>query len=253
MAGTSLVGTGLMLAFADDIEPTWGDVALGGISGLYGIYQGAGFALLGDGSDRQALGAMMLGGALGSLTGLVLGPYIHLDATDVLMLSAGSAWGVWLGIWTTAVLERSVGDRNLFEVGLGATAIATDAALMLTSIAVSQLVEMEPLRFAWISIFGGVGLLGGVTVGELAFAEYAHGLLWGTVAGLAMGTVITGIFDLPGMGEPTAAEAPPPSEASGSLGELLPGVDAWMPSVQVLPPDETTTAQRILFTVTGLF
>src|SRR5690606_20093722 len=131
------------------------------------------------------------------------------------MLSAGSAWGVWLGIWTTAAIQESFDtDRDLVKLGVAATAIATDIAFTLTSVAISALVDMEPLRFAWISIFGGAGFLAGVTISELAFNSYAHGLLWGSVAGLTVGTIVTGIFDLPGMGMP---KSQPTSEPVASL------------------------------------
>jgi len=252
MEATTLAGALVIGAVAPQTEYSAGDAAVGTLAGLYGVYQGAGLSLLGDASNREVAGAMMLGGALGTLGGTYLGRYLNLDSTDILMLLSGSAWGMWIGVWTAAALdEADTSGQGIFRLGVGTTAVITDVALIASGFAISELVDMPPLRFAWISIGGGVGLVAGLAGSGVANGSFKQGILWGSIGGLAAGTIITGFMDF----EPREYDFVADGDSRDPT-RVVPQVDVWYPSVQVQPawgdPDGVT-GEQYLMTVTGTF
>jgi hypothetical protein len=260
MEATSVVGTLAVGYAAPSTEYSAGDAVLGSLAALYGLYNGAGLAYLADAGDRQVAGAMMAAGAAGALTASYLGPYLRLDGTDILMLLAGSAWGVWTGIWTAAAIDeaqRDAIDREVFFLGVGTTAVATDAAIILTSVAISKLVEMPPQQFAWISVGGGVGLVSGLLATALTGKSPKSGIAIGSVAGLAAGTVVTSFLDwTPPLAEP--APVAHPAGSDGPPSALLPQIESWFPSVGALPagavdPLAPAPEAQIMFTVSGTY
>jgi hypothetical protein len=224
---------------------------VGFLAGLYGLYQGAGVSLLLESSDRQVGGAMLMAGTLGWLGGRYFVPALHLDTTDVLMLLSGSAWGVWIGAWTAAALAEDPGHpppRGGLALGVGTTALATDVALALTGFAISELVRLPPVRFAWISVAGGGGLLGGLVVSALSndHVSARKGVLFGTLTGLAAGTVGTAFGDF-------APRAPADVAAQDVPAVPLPlGIDRWMPHFELAPdPQRPELPPRLVLGVQG--
>lgn len=260
MEATSVVGTLAVGWAAPRTDYSTGDAVLGTLAALYGLYNGAGLSYLANADDRQVAGAMMAAGAAGALTASYLGPYLQLDGTDILMLLAGSAWGVWTGIWTAAAIDeaqRDVIDREVFFLGVGTTAVATDLAVLLTSIAISKLVEMPPQRFAWISVGGGVGLVSGLLATALLGKSPKSGIAIGSVAGLVGGTVATSFLDwAPSRAEPKRVAYD--SGGDGSASALLPQIESWFPSVGAVPvgaadPLAPSPGAQLMVTVSGTY
>ncbi len=226
------------IAFGATVEHTQfekGDAAVGTLAALYGVYQGAGMSLLVDGSERQVQGAIMLAGAGGALLGSYLGKYVQLDSTEILMLAAGSAWGLWVGGWGAAAIHDGLdSSKNPIALGVGTTALATDVALVATSIAISELVEMPPQRFAFISLAGGLGIVAGSGAAAMSGSDLKAGLVLGTVAGLVTGTVVTGFFDF----APRRTRPELPSADGAGVSTWLPQIEVVVPSVQVLPTED---------------
>jgi len=151
----------------------------------------------------------------GAPGGMYAGPTFTWTPPNVLMLASGSAWGVWLGIWTAATVDELGDPRPPVRARRRHHALLTDLCLTLTAFAISELVDLEPLRYAWISLAAASPCLLGVTTSMLAAGVYAPGLSFGTLGGLTLGTVLTQFVDLPGMGadyrapEPLAPEGQP--------------------------------------------
>jgi len=121
------------------------------------------------------------------------------------------------------------------SLGVGATAVATDLTLMATSLAVSELVKMPPKQFAWISVAGGVGLVTGLSVANLAADKVNPklGIAAGSALGLVVGTVATSFFDWE---QPAGAAVGITDEGGGAAwAPWLPEVTMWFPSVAVTP------------------
>ena len=259
MEATSLAGTLGIATIAPDTTYSGSDAVLGTLAAIYGVYQGAGLSLLLDANDDQVAGAMMTAGAIGALGGSYLGKYLKLDGSDIWMLLAGSAWGVWIGIWTAAAVDQldTGGQDNPFFLGVGTTAVATDATLVATSIAISKLVGMPPKQFAWISVAGGLGLVGGLLGSYLSGGDAMSpqmGIAVGSTGGLLIGTVITGFLDW----EQPAYAVPPGYETSSSSSAtaVLPNIAWWFPSVNVAPVGDQdglspVSGTQVLVTVTG--
>ncbi|MBI5510775.1 MAG: HEAT repeat domain-containing protein [Deltaproteobacteria bacterium] len=259
MEGVGFAGTLAVGYLAPRTSYTASDAVLGGLAAAYGLYQGAGLSYLAKAKDEQVAGAMLAATAAGTLAGSYLAPYVHLSGTDVLMLLAGSAWGVWIGVWTAAAIdERQEGslDRSVVSLGVGTTAVATDVTLVATSVAISKLVKMPPKQFAWVSVGGGLGLVAGLSASNLVQSRLSPklGIAAGSVAGLAAGAVATSFFDW----QP-AEEAAGMADAGSSATRLfgwLPQVDLWFPGVVVEPAGDReglspVQGSKILLQITG--
>ncbi|MCK5688290.1 hypothetical protein KAI87_03415 [Myxococcota bacterium] len=258
-----IAGTLAFGALAPEVEHSSSDAWLGLLAASYGLYQGAGLSLLADADDDKVQGAMLLTGSAGLLVGGYFGRQLSLDQTDLLMLLAGSAWGVWTGVWTAAALEEAnlQDSDSLLSVGMGTTAIATDLAILATSIAISEFVNMPPEQFAWISVGGGmgmvVGLLGSELTGEKIFGNRA-GIALGSVSGLLAGAAITSLFDWsrPELVVPETITL----SSSGDLPDWVPQVEMWFPQVGAAMPFENTNdygstpgSDAFMFSVVGYY
>ena len=253
---SGIIGTSVFAAIAPNTTYTPHDAAVGTLAISYALYQGAGISLLLGADNRQVAGAMMIAGASGALLGMAAGRYLHLKADEMLMLLAGSGWGVWIGAWTAAALrEEETGHQNNgFSLGIGTTAVTTDIALALTALGVSKLVELPWERFSWISIGGGMGAALGLAAASLSNERInvKAGIAAGTVLGLTTGALVTSFFDW--------REAVTTANVSFGLKDLpqkpaglLPVIDTWLPQVSVQPSRLDPYAQDILFTVQGTY
>jgi hypothetical protein len=256
MEVTGLVSAAAWTAIAPHTELSRGDMALGSLAAVYGVYQGAGVSILANASNRKVGGSMLAAGAAGALVGSYFGHYLHLDTTELLMLTAGSAWGMWIGLWSAPLIESLVGtDRGVVAAGVGTTAVATDLAVAATALAISRIVEMPPQRFAWISLAGGFGVVGGVAAAALTGGggqRFQAGCVLGSIAGLATGTVVTGFFDFTPRPRPAGALTGNVATGKGALA-MLPDIELVMPSVQAMPrdPNGPPKSDAMLFTLTG--
>jgi hypothetical protein len=149
----------------------------------------------------------------------------------VLLLSGGSAWGMWLGFWMAQAMAEP--EDGLFELGVGTTAVMTDVALLVTSIGISRLVDLPPARFGWISLAGGFGMATGLLTANLTGSSYKQGMAWGIGGGLVAGTVLTQFGDFPD--PPVEYDARAPSPDGGGTSGLVPEIEALLPSMQVTP------------------
>lgn len=253
LEATTLVGLATLAGVAPSTEYRREDVLLGGLAGVYGVYQGAGVSMLARATNRQVGGGMVAAGAAGALIGTYLGRYLHLDGTELLMMLAGSAWGVWVGVWSAPLIHDALGsDRGVVAMGVGTTAVATDLAIAATSLAVSELVQMTPRRFAWVNVAGGFGVVVGTAAAALANAGargFELGCVAGSLGGLGVGAIVTGFFDF----APRRPVSYAPVEQPALAG-LLPDVELVVPSVQMMPADATgRPSDGVLFTVTGIY
>lgn len=258
MDGAAIFGTGIAAAVAPKERGNVHSGGVGTLAGLYGLYQGAGIGGLLSTNGRQVGGAMMFSAAAGTLLGTYLGDRLHLETSDILVLLGGSAWGVWVGAWTAAVIDNDFGKAPAgggFVLGVGTSAVATDIALALTAYGVSRLGHLPPLRFAWISIAGGVGLLGGLSGSALSGGalDAESGVLFGSVGGLLLGSLITAFVDF--SSTPTPRHAARDENAWDSI-PWLPSVKQWMPNVQMVADEawrqsHPDTTPPVMLTVSG--
>src|SRR5439155_20234471 len=74
----------------------------------------------------------------------------------------------------------------------------SDVGLLLSSLAVSRIGDMEPARVGYINLFGVAGALAGAAIGVLVpvHNNIQKGTLFGTTAALAAGTLLTGVLGL---------------------------------------------------------
>jgi hypothetical protein len=258
MEATGVAGSVAIAAVAEGTRFSSSDAMLAALATVYGLYQGAGLSLLVDASNEQVAGAMMTVGATGALVGSYFGRYLQLNSTDIWMLAAGSAWGVWIGIWSAAAIDRLGGGKqeNPFFLGVGTTALATDATITLTAVAISELVKMPPEQFAWVSVAGGIGLVGGLLGSYLSGGEAFSphlGIAAGSAGGLVLGAVITAFFD---WDQPVYGDLAPALDDGGRGLGFLPEVAWWFPSVAAAPVGDAEglaprRGTQVLFTVTG--
>jgi hypothetical protein len=212
-------------------------------------------SVLGQATNRQVGGAMLAAGAGGALVGTYLGRYLHLDGTEMLMLLAGSAWGMWVGLWGAPLIDDLMSSRrSVVAMGVGTTAVATDVALVVTSLAISRLVEMPPRRFAWINVSGGFGVVIGAATAALTGGkarDFQAGLVLGSASGLAVGTLVTSFFDF----TPRRPVADVPGAEPWGWAGLVPGIDMVIPTVQMVPRDPQGGGgdPSVLFTLAGTF
>lgn len=233
------------------------DLALGAAYVGYLSWHSVGLTLLLDGSDRQAAGIAMSTAGLGALTGIYLTPYLDLDLADTLMLLAGNVWGTWIGGWGGVLLrERLDTDfdgRRSAGYTLLTTVVGSDVGVALASLLVSQVVDIEPTRFAVINLCG----LGGMMLGMLGagFAKddpLKGGNVIGSLSGLVIGAVATSFFDWdrgPTWDELLSRQVDTTKSPSPSHNAKVIDIESWAPSAQVEPTPEGEP--RYMFGVTG--
>jgi hypothetical protein len=188
---------------------------------------------------------------LGTLTGTYLLPHLQLDAEQLLMLFSGSVWGSWLGGWSGAMIRRSatLDDSESAGLLLLASVLGSDVGLGLTSLILTDVLEVEPVRFAVINLCG----LGGMMLGMLGagFAQeepLEAGNVIGSLAGLTLGTIVTSFFDF--SQAPSPYEEPAAAQASPGKSPTAFSVSEWFPTARVEPvPDGA--GERYMIGVVG--
>ncbi|MCK6552184.1 hypothetical protein L6R52_40510, partial [Myxococcota bacterium] len=238
---------------------TAGDLAFGTAYVGYLTWHSVGLTLLLDGTDRQAGGVAMTTLGLGTLTGMYLAPHVHLDAAKVLMLFAGNVWGTWIGGWSGAIVRDSDGDLSGARstgLTLVSTVLGSDIGLAAVGLVAAGLVDMEPTRFAVINLSGLGGMMIGMLAAGFAQAEpLREGNVVGSLAGLALGTLVTSFIDFrhtttwdellaAAPSEPVELDRCEEPTLAARASDVAPrsatpiAVDQWFPTAQIEPgPD----------------
>jgi hypothetical protein len=252
--GLGALGAALVGATAEPRALTAGDLAVGTVWTAYLGWHQVGATLLLSGTDRQALGASLATLGVGALAGTYLVPRLRPTGEHALMLLAGSVWGSWIGGWGGQMLRTSLGLEGREGAGLLLTSavLGSDLGLGLTGLVTSGLVDMSPTRFAIVNLAGLGGMVTGMLAAGFAKGEpLREGNVLGSLAGLALGTVVTAFFDLdpdpsPYEQNPSDAEATAPSGANAAV-----RVTQWMPSAGVEPGP--SGEPRYMVSVSGTF
>jgi HEAT repeat protein len=263
LEGLTLAGSLGLAMTGPDMKYTAGDLALGSAYVGYLLWHAEGLTLLLEGTDRQAAGAAMATVGLGTVTGMYLAPYIHLSMAKVLMLFAGNVWGTWIGGWGGAVIRDEIGkdlaSRRSAGLTLVSSVLGSDVGLGITGLVVSGLLDVKPTRFAVINLSGLGGMMLGMLVAGFAKGDpLKTGNIVGSLSGLAIGTLVTGLINLdagPSWDEllSNRAEAKPAEVAerapvsNGPRGVV--GIDSWFPSARVAQSPEGVG--QYLFTIMG--
>lgn len=190
-------------------------------------------------NDRQALGAALLGGAVGGLLSMPLHQVIPPTSTQVLALTGGTFWGIWFAAWSAALtdLDRSTTLRLTLATG--------DVGLATAGLLVSPLLNIDARRI-------GIANLGGLAGAGLASLAAALATknndtvitanLVGSGAGLVAGAILAASLELSPVGGDTSAFG----AGRGTFGRLLGGISAPQLIPLILPgggnqPSSVTT------------
>lgn len=194
----------------------------------------------------------------------VLTPYLHLDLADIIMLTAGSVWGSWIGGWGGAILKNRI-DEDLASRGsagltLLSTVLGSDIGLSLTGLIVGGLLDVPPTRFAAINVSGLCGMMLGMLGAGFAKTEaLEEGNVIGSLSGLLVGAIVTSFFDFdetPTWDELLQDVSPERARASEGQRASIPtrfssplSIEQWSSSAQVQPGPNGE--DQFLFTLLG--
>ena len=193
---TSLVAT-------RNAKLTRGQSALINFSGVWGTWQGLGWAILIDEDDdeKSLIRSTMIGGLSGILATSILTRRIDPSLGDMAIINYGALWGTWLSLCAGQVADVEDGDELLAWTLIGGNLGMTAMALL------SPNIDITPARANWINLGGVIGTTvasGIVTIiaesdisEESAFAT----LMVGGIAGL-----ITGIYNTRHISPPETGE-----------------------------------------------
>ncbi|MBI2374300.1 MAG: hypothetical protein HYV07_09890 [Deltaproteobacteria bacterium] len=226
-----------------------GEVALGIGEIGYLTWHALGVSLLLDGTDRETSGAVLAAVGAGALAGAVLVPHLELSGTDLWMLFAGSVWGGWIGGWGAALFEDALPEPLLGQRSTGlalvSTVLGSDVGLGVVSLLVSEVLDVEPTRFAVINLSGLGGMMVGMLVAGFAQSEpLGAGNVIGSLAGLVGGSIVTSFLDF--SEEPSPYDQALPEKSAPGL-----SVKHWVPGLVATP--EPQGGRRIELTVSGVF
>ena len=205
-AGMMIGGpTGLLtsLVATRNAKLTRGQSALINFSGLWGTWQGLGWAILTDEDDdeKSLIKGAMIGGLSSILTTSILTRKIDPSLGDTAIINYGALWGTWLSMCAGQVAGVEDGDELLAWTLIGGNIGTTAMALL------SSEIDVTPARAHWINLGGVIGTIvasGIVTiVAESDISESAAFtiLMVGGIAGL-----ITGIYNTRHIPPPEAGE-----------------------------------------------
>ncbi len=197
VAGGMMIGapTGLLtsLVATRNAKLTQGQSALISFSGLWGTWQGLGWAILIDEEDNEKplIGGAMIGGLSGILTTSVLTRKIDPSSGDMGIINYGALWGTWLSLCAGQVVGVEDGDGLLAWTLIGGN-IGTIAMASLSS-----KIDITPARAHWINLGGVIGTT--VASGIVMIIAESHispeaaftFLMAGGIAGLITGTYTT--------------------------------------------------------------
>ncbi len=156
----------------------------------FGTWQGLGFALAADASDRKTQGAALLGLSTGFILPMLSNRYQDFSTIEDLFIFGGASWGTWIA--GTGLYALSGQDNSALTAAL----IGGDIGLLGTAFLLSDLMEVSPRKMGWTQLSG----VGGMALGTSLTAIFtsnprylAAGISLGSVAGLVSGAIWTGI------------------------------------------------------------
>lgn len=182
---------------------TRGQSALINFSGLWGTWQGLGWAILIDEDDgeKPLISAAMIGGLSGILATSALTRKIDPNLGDMAIINYGALWGTWLSLCTGQVAGVEGGDELLAWTLIGGNIGAT----AMTSL--SSKIDITLARAHWINLGGVIGttVASGIVMimAESDISEKAAfaTLMVGGIVGLIAGTHTTRHIPPPEAGE----------------------------------------------------
>ncbi len=187
--------TGLLtsLIATRNAKLTRGQSALINFSGVWGTWQGLGWAILIDEEDgeKPLIGGAMIGGLSGILTTSVLTRKIDLSLGDMGIINYGALWGTWLSLCAGQVAGLPGGDELLAWTLIGGNIGLTAMALL------SPKIDITLARANWINLGGVIGTIvasGIVTIiaeNDISESAAFATLMVGGIAGLITGTYTT--------------------------------------------------------------
>lgn len=150
------------------------------------------------------------------------------------------------------MLRRSSALEGRESTGLLllASVLGSDLGVGLTSLVLTDVLHVEPTRFAVINLCG----LGGMMMGMLGagFAQeepLEAGNVIGSLAGLTLGTIVTAFFDFSEAPSPYEEDATPAAARVSSAPTVL-SVKEWFPTARVEPGPEGK-GERYMIGVVG--
>ncbi|MBI2061520.1 MAG: HEAT repeat domain-containing protein [Nitrospirae bacterium] len=237
MYSTGLSGLALG-ARAPQIKYTSGALLFSTFGTVYGFSQGLALSIFGDFSERQAIGAMMLGSSLGLGTSLIITYDLQVGTGGAAVAYTGGIWGGFVGAMLAQV---AAGGK---EETTTAAVIVSNAGQLATTFSLLYL-RIPPRRMGWINLFGLTGLGIGSAIG-LPLSEGGDVFFItapaGSLIGLTTGAIVTSYWDWEeerkDSGQtPSIGGASPLRETSPGHGwrSLVPRVDAVAPQFGLLP------------------
>ena len=187
--------TGLLtsLVMTRNSKLTRGQSALINFSGLWGTWQGLGWAILIDEDDgeKPLISSAMLGGLSGILATSALTRKIDPSLGDMGIINYGALWGTWLSMTAGRVAGLDDGNELLAWTLIGGN-IGVAAMVSLSS-----KIDITPARAHWINLGGIIGTVvasGIVTIiaeNDISESAAFATLMVGGIAGLIAGTHTT--------------------------------------------------------------
>lgn len=185
------------LSLTRESELSDGQASLITLGGTWGIWQAVGAASLADAGEKTAVGASMVGGALGLALagGIVSGKDI--SPGDATLINFGGIWGTWFSICgAMAARDRSSDNSNFI---LGSAMMGGNVGLSTMAVWSTKL-DMSLARARLINISGIVGTLYGLGTSILLDIEPEDRSFWslmgiGGVVGLIAGAYFTRNYD----------------------------------------------------------
>lgn len=187
-----------------------GQASLVNLGGAWGVWQGTGAAVVAGASEDGVVAASMAGGLIGLGLSRAVVAGRPVTSGDAGLIAAAGAWGTWLTVCGTQVL-----DVDGTEAVVAAAMLGGDAAL-LTAAAAAGSANMSRARVRLINAGGMVGALygwGATVLGEIDSGRGRWGAVGlGTVAGLAAGAYLTRGLD---RSDSSDFFSPPPATTLG--------------------------------------
>lgn len=190
VAGGMMIGapTGLLtsLIATRNAKLSRGQSALINASGVWGTWQGLGWAILISENDgeKPLIGSAIIGGVSSILATARLTRRIDPSLGDVRIINYGAFWGTWLSMSAGRTVGLSDGDALLAWTLIGGNiGAATMAAL-------SPKIDITPARAHWINLGGVIGtivasgIVTGVGEGDVGTSAAFGTLTVGGIAGL---------------------------------------------------------------------
>lgn len=180
-----------------------GQSALINFSGLWGTWQGLGWAILIDEEDgeKPLISGAMIGGLSGILATSVLTRRIDPSLGDMAIINYGALWGTWLSFCAGIVAGLSDGNEQLAWTLMGGNIGATAMALL------SSEIDITPARAHWINLGGVIGTtVASGMVMIMAESDISEKTAFATLMVGGIAGLITGIYNTRQIPPPEAGE-----------------------------------------------